>query len=41
LTGCLEGERRVSKIEFGVGIGFFREDFNDRVAKEELEKACI
>jgi hypothetical protein len=41
MTGCLEGEWRVLKLEYGVHVGFFREDFNNRVAEEELKKACL
>ena len=34
-----EGERRVLKLKFGVGIGFFREDFDHEIAERELRKA--
>jgi len=32
-------KRRVLKMEFGIAVGFFREDSDHRIAKKKLEKA--
>jgi hypothetical protein len=41
VADSIERKRRVLKMEFGVGISFFRDNFNHEIAKKELEKAYI
>jgi hypothetical protein len=40
VAGSVKRQRRVSKLEFGVEIGFFRKDFNHEIAikKKSLKK---
>jgi hypothetical protein len=39
VAGSIERKRRVLKMEFSVGISFFYDNFNYKIAKKELEKA--